>query len=332
MDETKKISVIVPVYKVEAYLHQCLDSIVNQTYRNLEIILVDDGSPDSCGVICEEYAAKDDRIVVIHQENAGLSAARNTGLDIVSGDYIAFVDSDDWIEPDMFEYLLNNAAAENAAITVCGRIEEYSDRSVVQSWPRREILQRIRAMEILLDDGLMRNYVWDKLWKQELFEGIRFPVGRVMEDLAVTYLLFERADSVLCLPEVKYHYRQRTGSILSAPTLKSRADYMMNALERHRYMKCHWPEFFELTERTCLSAVMNFYSGYVRAAKDARRNYQLEMDMAVAFAAQRDRKRDSSFGLIGRLTLRLMAWPVWWSYCLAGLLGWLYRCRHGKYL
>ena len=118
--ETPLISIIIPVYKVEPYLRKCLDSVVQQTYRNLEIILVDDGSPDSCGAICDEYATKDERITVIHQENKGLSAARNAGLDIATGDYIQFVDSDDWIEPDALATVLSIAEDHHVDIVCFG--------------------------------------------------------------------------------------------------------------------------------------------------------------------------------------------------------------------
>ena len=122
LNREPKISVIVPVYKVEPYLRKCLDSIINQTYRNLQIILVDDGSPDNCGAICDEYASKDSRIEVIHQENGGVSAARNAGLKLAAGDYIGWVDSDDWIEPDMYAYMLENMQKYEADIAVCSQI------------------------------------------------------------------------------------------------------------------------------------------------------------------------------------------------------------------
>ena len=139
----ERISVIVPVYKVEPYLRKCLDSIVNQTYRNLEIILVDDGSPDNCGRICDEYAERDKRIRVIHQKNGGVSSARNEGLKIASGDWIGWVDSDDWIEPDMFEYLLENAKKSKADIAVCSRKEWYKDRCILRKWEKDILLNML---------------------------------------------------------------------------------------------------------------------------------------------------------------------------------------------
>ena len=123
------ISVIVPIYNVEKYLDRCVDSIINQTYKNLEIILVDDGSPDNCLAICDSWAEKDRRIKVIHKENGGVSSARNSALDIASGDYIGFVDSDDWIEPDMYEILIKNAKKYDADISRCAGLLDYCDRS-----------------------------------------------------------------------------------------------------------------------------------------------------------------------------------------------------------
>ena len=122
------ISVIVPVYKVEKYLHRCVDSILVQTYTNLEIILVDDGSPDRCGAICDEYAAKDSRIRVIHQENGGLSAARNAGLDVCSGEYIAFVDSDDWLDPEMYAVMMAQVREYGCDVVMCDCVKEFPDR------------------------------------------------------------------------------------------------------------------------------------------------------------------------------------------------------------
>ena len=124
----EKISIIVPVYKVEDYLERCIDSIVNQTYKNLEILLVDDGSPDNCGKICDEYAAKDDRIIVIHKQNEGVARARNSALDVVTGDYISFIDSDDWVAEDAYEYYLDNIKKYKADCVV-GRCQMVFDRN-----------------------------------------------------------------------------------------------------------------------------------------------------------------------------------------------------------
>lgn len=166
MSVEPKISIIVPVYKVEPYLRKCLDSIVGQTYQNLQIILVDDGSPDNCGKICDEYAARDRRIEVIHQANGGVSAARNAGLKLADGDYIGWVDSDDWIESGMYEYLLENALKYGADIAVCSRFERYKDKVIRRGWSNIEVLNREKALQMLLKNDVMQNYLCDKLCKQ----------------------------------------------------------------------------------------------------------------------------------------------------------------------
>ena len=153
-----KISIIVPIYRVEPYLPRCLDSIVGQTYRHLEIILIDDGSPDGCGAICDDYAARDGRIRVIHQPNQGVSAARNAGLDAATGEWIGWVDGDDWIELDMYEYLLEGVLGAGADIAVCGRWEEYRGRRVFRGWEKEISLDTEQALRALLaKNGTLRS-------------------------------------------------------------------------------------------------------------------------------------------------------------------------------
>ena len=160
---SSKISIIVPIYKVESYLRQCLDSILHQTYQNLEIILVDDGSPDGCGAICEEYAQKDSRIHVIHQTNGGVSAARNTGLEAATGQWIGWVDPDDWIDANMFELLITEGEQQEKPmdVVICGGYEEYRHRQVPFGWPCRQQLDRREALLGLLEDRYMHNALYD---------------------------------------------------------------------------------------------------------------------------------------------------------------------------
>lgn len=214
------VSVIVPIYKVEPYLRRCLDSIVNQTYTNLEIILVDDGSPDACPQICDEYAARDNRIVVIHKENGGLSDARNAGLDICKGEYISFIDSDDWVDEKYVEVLYEIQKKTAAELSICvydsfledGRLSSscLSKTSGIISWDFHEVLIRLCAEDTL---GLMA--VWGKLYARMLFDSIRFPKGKLYEDAYINYKLYMQCDKV-CYSEIPlYHYRIRNGSIMS---------------------------------------------------------------------------------------------------------------------
>ena len=171
------ISVIVPVYNVEPYLGKCLDSIVNQTYRDLEILVIDDGYTDRCKVICDEYKNRDERIRVFHTENRGLSAARNIGLNEANGEWIGFVDSDDWIESDMFETLVKKAEKSSSDIVECGVFREYSDRTE-KNMKRTFDLSGVETIHALIR-GEIFNTVWNKLWHRKTWEGIRFPEGRV---------------------------------------------------------------------------------------------------------------------------------------------------------
>ena len=203
------ISVIVPVYNTEKYLHRCVDSIINQTYQNLEIILVDDGSTDSSGCICDEYAKKDERIKVIHKENAGQGVARNIALEYASGEYVGFVDSDDWIDPRMYQTLYTYAVKDQSDIVVCGRYLYWDDREkqpmfhlanpVVYSG--REALVRL-----LIYDGI-DSALCDKLCKKSLFKNICFPLERyICEDVDVVYKLLERAKQITHCGEGLYYY------------------------------------------------------------------------------------------------------------------------------
>ncbi len=228
------ISVIVPIYNVEKYLCECLDSIVNQTYKNLEILLVDDGSTDNSGLICDEYKNKDGRIRVFHTENGGLSAARNYGIDNAIGDYIGFVDSDDWIEADMYECLLNAINESNSDISCCGITSEYKDYSF-QERSESAVLNSTEAIQAMLRDFYI-NSPCTKLFRRCLFEQIRFPEGRVFEEYSTTYKLISVADRIRFLDSHKYHYRRREGSISQHMEIKSYVDYWIAHKERYSFI------------------------------------------------------------------------------------------------
>lgn len=229
------ISVIVPVYNVEPYLGICLDSIVNQTYRDLEILVIDDGSTDGCDVICDEYKERDERIRVFHTENRGLSAARNRGLKEANGEWIGFVDSDDWIESDMYETLVKKAEKSGADIVECGIFREYSDRTE-ENTKRTLDLTGVEAIHALLQ-GEIFNTVWNKLWHRKTLENIRFPEGRVYEDIATTYRILIGSNRVCSVAESKYHHRRRPGSISNSRSLKCFADNWFSNKERYEFLQ-----------------------------------------------------------------------------------------------
>lgn len=329
-----KISVIVPVYGVEPYLRKCLDSLVGQSYRNLEIILVDDGSPDRCGEICGEYAGKDSRIQVIHKENGGVSSARNAGLRAASGDWIGWVDSDDWVERDMFEYLLGNAKQHQADIAVCGRCEHYKNHQRFRGWEGEQLLGTEDALKCLLENDIMQNYLWDKLWKRELFRGIVFPEGKTFEDIAVMHRLFERASRVVCLPEWKYNYYQRAGSIVDDSSLQNRINHFMAARNRLEEMREDWPQYLDLLEAQCVASSIMVWCSYCANPKPERERAWVQIEEMSAFArAHRSAgKKRTNLGLAGRLVARLVPYPAGWAFRTASLIGRLYKLRHGRTL
>lgn len=219
MNRDTKISVIVPVYNVEEYLARCVDSVLAQTYENLEVILVDDGATDTSGAICDAYATKDSRVKVIHKENGGLSSARNTGLEAATGDCIAFADSDDWIEPDAYAHLLGLMEKHQVKL-VCGGRYDVSGKTgqrTVGLCPRREevISGEELAGRIFLWDGCDSS-ACDKLYHRSLLENFRYPEGKVCEDVPVTYKIVLQADRVAMSDKPFYNYYHRPGSISMA--------------------------------------------------------------------------------------------------------------------
>ena len=211
------VSIIIPVYNVEKYLDKCIASVVNQTYTNLEIILVDDGSPDNCPAICNEWQAKDNRIKVIHQENGGLSKARNEGLKIATGEFIGFVDSDDWIEPEMYETLLTALLESKADIAVCNYQVEYEKiKNTIPSTKTKDI-RHYTAEEVLklifTIRGFIRTVVWNKLYKRILLVNNLFPEGKIYEDNYWTPKVIGGATLILTIDSSFYHYLYREKSL-----------------------------------------------------------------------------------------------------------------------
>ena len=332
--EEVKISVIVPVYKTEPYLRKCLDSILGQTYRNLEIILVDDGSPDNCGAICDEYAAGDARIRVIHQENGGVAAARNAGLDLATGDYIGWVDSDDWIEPEMFEVMLSTAMSRDADIVICGRQEHYPDKSFQMGWQQEEVLDKEQAMALLIEDDLVRSYLWDKLWRRELFDGVRVPCLKVFEDMAIMYQLFKKAEGIVCLPDVFYHYEHNEASLTMAPSLKSRMDFYQVSRERYGSLAQDFPLLAERLTPVLVEAAVHIWAAYYDTPKEERAIYDVQIKDIAAFCREHYKAalEKNQMGLAGRLVLRLTPYAKSWAFALCHGVSKLYQLRHGASL
>ena len=217
------ISVIIPIYKVEEYLDECVDSVVAQTYKKLEIILVDDGSPDNCPQMCDDWAQRDVRIRVIHKVNGGLSDARNAGIEIATGEFIAFVDSDDFIKPDMLEKLLSAIQHENADIAACGILSCEGEKQT--AWGCRNVIgESERILALLYDDTAYPVSAWNKLYRRKCWQNLRFPVGKTCEDAFTTYQLVHNANRIVMIPEALYCYRIRPGSIMTSAFSEKKMD------------------------------------------------------------------------------------------------------------
>ena len=234
------VSVVVPIYKVEPYLRQCIDSILGQTYKNLQVLLIDDGSPDGCGEICDEYAQKDHRIEVFHTGNNGLSAARNLGICKAKGDLISFIDADDWIEPRMIEVLHETLERTKADVSVCSFVKEFPSSSMFICFDEK-IYEGEEILDALLDKKY--NYsVWNRLYRRELFRGVRFPEGKYYEDIFSALAILREAGKMVCISEPLYHYRVRQDSISQTHTAKILFDYADANLSNYRYFHEHVKE------------------------------------------------------------------------------------------
>ncbi|MGL5549111.1 MAG: glycosyltransferase family 2 protein [Culicoidibacterales bacterium] len=231
------LSIIVPVYNVEAYVGRCLDSLLEQDFEDFEIIVVNDGSTDSSGKICDEYAKKDQRIRVIHQENQGVSAARNTGLNWIKGEYIGFIDPDDFIEKDMFKKLYTLCIENNAQIGVCNFQREIKGRRITNNSQKYEKkLTTKEALEELFKGELYRFSLCNKIFQRHLFMNITFPEGRIHEDLATTYRLFGKAKNTIYTNYAGYIYTVRENSILNKKYNENRLESFIAWNEILEYM------------------------------------------------------------------------------------------------
>lgn len=249
MKKSEKISVIIPVYNVESCLERCVNSVLRQTYKQLEIILVDDGSSDHCGEICDSFARQDARIHVIHQENKGLSGARNSGLSVCSGDYVAFLDSDDWIAPEMYDRLHYLCEEYNADIAECAYLSVYSNRMEAETASKCDIVvcgsnESIRLMHMWKN---FRSVVWNKLFRKSVVEGILFPQGRIHEDEFTTWKYFLRAEKVVSVDCCMMYYNRTRADSITSGLKENSLDGVDAFAERWEYFHNH-EELQELLE------------------------------------------------------------------------------------
>ena len=248
------ITIIIPVYKVEKYLARCLDSVISQTYENLEIIVVDDGSPDSCPEICDQYATKDERIMVIHQTNQGQSSARNAGLDRAKGKYIAFVDSDDYVDQNYIRHMYQAISHNKADFVICAYFSVAFGKELSLKLPKRScgIITRDEYWMMETTDGTMCSIaLWNKLFKSELWTKLRFKEGRYAEDSFAMTQYVKEANCVYVMDEPLYYYVHRADSEVHRFEIKN-MDSMEARLERADY---YYQEGNRKALRNCLSQV-----------------------------------------------------------------------------
>lgn len=273
------ISVIVPIYDVEKYLARCVDSIVNQTYKNLEIILVDDGSPDRCPQMCDDYAEKDSRIKVVHKKNGGLSDARNVGIAVATGEYISFIDSDDYVSDDFFECLLDVMNKENSDIAECSvvkfyednRFDEFSDDLSVKTYDTQD------AMSALIAENPFHQHVWNKLYKTELVKDIPYAVGKLNEDEFWTYRVFGRANKVARINKTMYYYFQRSSSIMGVGYNIRRLDALEGKANRQKYIENNFPDLSTQAKIDLYGSCMFAYQSVLKFMSGADKKKALEL-------------------------------------------------------
>lgn len=241
------ISVIVPIYNVEKYLSRCVDSILEQTYPNIELILINDGSPDACEEICKDYAEKSPTIKYYKKKNGGLSDARNYGIERANGSFVGFVDSDDWISPTMYQILYKDLINNKADIATVGYeiTETYERQEEYESGGNPEVFDKETAIKYLFTNEKYANFAWNKLYKRSLFKDIRFPVGKKMEDLGTTYKLFLKSKYVTYNEAKVYKYFQRPNSILHNVSRGFYEDKLELTFERFKSLKKIYPEMHE---------------------------------------------------------------------------------------
>lgn len=247
-----KISIIVPVYNVEKYLEKCVNSILNQTFTDFELILVDDGSPDNSGAMCDQFAEKDERIKVIHKENGGLSDARNAGIEVAEGEYLGFVDSDDYIAEDMYDLLYANIVNEDADLSICGIYDVYENKEPQKRIQQYMILNKAEAMKVVLEAKIVSVHAVNKLYKKEIFTHVRYPVGKITEDAAVILSILEKTEKIVIDTNQKYYYFHRANSISSNLFSKKDLNTISTWTENEKYVSEFYPELLEVAHtRVC---------------------------------------------------------------------------------
>lgn len=242
--EQELITIVVPVYNVEKFLPKCVENIIGQSYKNLEIILVDDGSTDSCPLLCDKFQKDDERVKVIHKKNGGLSDARNKGIESATGKYLTVIDSDDYVSSDFIEYLYKLLETNSADISVCQRMnvsEEGKRLGSPKTVQDLVINGNNNCMKAFFTNEAIDTVAWGKLYKTELFNDVKYPYGKYHEDVYTTYLLISKCNKIAIGSEAKYYYRQRSTSISKSSFQVKHLDAVDGAIQRSKFINKNYP-------------------------------------------------------------------------------------------
>ncbi|SFD67105.1 Glycosyltransferase involved in cell wall bisynthesis [Lentibacillus persicus] len=300
MRQDEKISVIVPVYKVEQYIHRCIDSILAQTYANIEVIIVDDGSPDRSGAIADEFARTDSRVKVIHKENGGLSDARNCGMTHAAGEFTMFIDSDDWIDQQMIERMTAGALTYKADVVQSSFYYAYDDHLMVDERymplsAAPTLLTGKNLMRALITNEQVKNFAWGKLYKTQLIRDISFEKDVLFEDVFWAHQVMHRAEKFLLMSDPFYYYYQRNDSIVANYTSRN-LDMIKGLRERHRFIEKFYESLTDVSFKGLLKMCLAHYHLLFRnrkadclgAHKNAIHRFIKENRTAMIRAAQND--------------------------------------------
>ena len=263
----KLVSVIVPIYNVEDYLRHCLDSIISQTYQNLEIILVDDGSKDNSGKICDEYAERDKRIKIIHKKNGGLSDARNAGLDIAKGAFITLIDSDDWVDSDYVEQQVEGIEENDADMAITSHKVHYKKRVIDYATKEHKTYKPEEVLERILYSKGVDLSAWAKLYRAELFDNIRYPKGRLYEDAATTYKLIDRSKKIVINSISTYNYRMNDKSISRCDFNPKKMDLIVSTKEMVDFVRAKYPHLARACKRRLKYSELSTYAQLAKSKK-----------------------------------------------------------------
>ena len=298
------ISVIVPVYNVEEYLQECFEAISNQTYKNIEIILVDDGSTDGSGKLCDSIAENNERVKVIHKSNGGLSSARNTGISTALGELISFIDSDDFPRKNMIENLHKCMKENNADVVCC----DFSSSETVEKCGNEvNVFTSEEAISRLLDDYGYKCYAWNKLYKKELFEKIRYPEGEFFEDIKTTFKIFKNAKIICYLHSDLYFYRTRQDSITNRVYSVKNID-LINAID---YVKENAVKTLDKEQCSRLMAgYATYYMSFIKKAFFSDKEQKENVVALRRFIIKNMHEIMNSKGLITKVKIEMFLYAI----------------------